>query len=136
VSLTRDHLGGRIVNDRADAPTSPELPAARAAGADEAEGSTDLAEVIDTLADRSKELLQLVGGVMGEQRLRRAGEGRFRLWMAIVTGVFLLVIVGTVAGLTYAGKVDGSSFTFLLGVVVGAMLALMRDMIMPPRSGA
>jgi hypothetical protein len=43
--------------------------------------------------------------------------------------VLIVLVAGT---LTYLDKVDGSTFTFLLGTVVGYVLTFIREWIAPP----
>jgi hypothetical protein len=50
-------------------------------------------------------------------------------WAAICV---VAVIVGVAAFLTYHGKIDGSTFTFLLGLIVGYVLTFVRDQITGP----
>ena len=47
-------------------------------------------------------------------------------WVAV-----LIVGVGTSVYLTYLGKLDASTFGFLLGLVVGFVLKFIRDTISP-----
>lgn len=73
---------------------------------------------------------------MRKLRLQTSSEGpRARDWfqkhMAWIALTVVVVIVGIAAVLTYKGKIDGSTFTFLLGLIVGHVLtddfADMRD---------
>jgi len=44
--------------------------------------------------------------------------------------VLLVAFIVLVAGLlTWKGKIDGSTFTFLLGLIVGYVLTFVRDQI-------
>jgi hypothetical protein len=86
------------------------------------------------LAQRSGELVAFIAGIMGQQRLGREIEARFRIRMAVLAGLFVLIVVGLATWLTYAGKLDGGSLSFLLGLVTGYMLNYLRDS-MPPRAG-
>lgn len=50
----------------------------------------------------------------------------------ILAFIFILsLMVLVTAFLVYAGKVDGSNFTFLLGTLIGATIAILGDILLP-----
>lgn len=93
-----------------------------------------LTEVIDKVFDRVDPLIKLVQAFSEQARQTREGEGRFKTKMAWFAAIIVTVVVGTSAFLTYESKMDGSTFGFLLGLVVGYVLSFIRDAIYPPKS--
>ena len=96
--------------------------------------SAGLLELIDKLAERADPLVKLVGAAADRYQKGKERESRLQLhmaWVAVLV-VFLIVSVSTV--LTYLGKIDGSTFTFLLGLIVGYVLTFIRDSVRTPES--
>jgi hypothetical protein len=93
-----------------------------------------ISQIIQTLADRADPLIKIVTQLL--ERLLHAQEARarFSIRMALIAcGVVLMIIL--MAGiLTFTGKIDGSTFTFLLGLTVGYILTFIRDSIQPPKN--
>ncbi len=56
-------------------------------------------------------------------------EIRFQKHMPLIALGTVAFIVGVAAFLTYEGKIDGSTFTFLLGLIVGYVLTFVRDQV-------
>jgi hypothetical protein len=50
-------------------------------------------------------------------------------WVAVSVVGLIIAVSGF---LTYKGKIDGSTFTFLLGLIVGYVLTFLRDQITGP----
>lgn len=91
-----------------------------------------IVDIINTIADRVDPLLRIVT-TMGERMLKsQETEAHFRTRMAWVAVGIVTLIVAVAGGLTYVGKVDGSTFGFLLGLIVGYVLTFIRDAIKPP----
>lgn len=61
----------------------------------------------------------------------QATKVKFRVGMTIVAVITVLSIVGAATFLTYVGKIEGSTFGFLLGLIIGYMLTFIRDEIGP-----
>ncbi len=59
-------------------------------------------------------------------------RARHRVTMTRVGVPAVFLVVAAAGLLTYLDKVDGSAFTFLLGLVVGYVLSFVRDAIAPP----
>ena len=51
-------------------------------------------------------------------------------WTLIVFALVLLVSVGMTGVLTFFGKVGAENFTFLLGILIGAIITLMGDILL------
>lgn len=88
--------------------------------------------MINVLADRADPVIKLLQAAVtsyqnGQER--EIGFQKHMSWMALLLVAF---IVGTAALLTWKGKVDGSTFTFLLGLIVGYVLTFVRDQITGP----
>ncbi len=93
-----------------------------------------ISDLLRTMGQNAGPLAAMVTAIMDRLTTAQAARSRFTFWMTIVAGVVILAIVGVAAGLTYCGKIDGSTFTFLLGLVVGYTLTFIRDSIRPPAS--
>ncbi len=92
----------------------------------------NLIDIINTIADRVEPVLKIVTTI-AERYLKaqqsRADHNTKMAWVAVA----VVTLVVSVSGfLTYVGKVDGSTFTFLLGLIVGYILTFIRDSISPP----
>jgi len=62
-------------------------------------------------------------------KLEKLEAPRFR-WTAIIFGILLGIIVIGVMCLVYAGKVGADNLVFLLGIIVGYMITLMREVVL------
>ena len=91
-----------------------------------------LTDIINTIADRAEPLIGIVKQVAEHVLQSQQARSRFSLHMSLVAGGIVTLIVVAAGLLTYAGKVDGSTFGFLLGLVVGYVLTFIRDSIRPP----
>lgn len=89
---------------------------------------------INTIADRVDPIVKLLTAWMEQSLKAKQSENRFQAGMAWVAVSVVLVVVSVAGGLTYTGHVDGSTFTFLLGLVVGYVLTFVRDAIQPDPS--
>lgn len=90
---------------------------------------SEIALVINAVADRVDPILKLFTAWM--ERSLQASEAAARhhrrmAWLA--SGVVLFVVV-VAAIMTAMDKVDGSTFTFLLGLVVGYVLTFIKESI-------
>ena len=92
-----------------------------------------LVEVIDKVLERVEPLVKLIETFSTQSLKSREAEGRFKIWMALFAAVVVVLVVGVSAFLTYEGKLDGSTFGFLLGLVVGYVLSFIREAIYPPK---
>jgi uncharacterized membrane protein len=92
----------------------------------------NLIDIINIIADRVDPLLKIVT-TMAERMLKsKETEVRYRTRMAWVAVIIVTFIVGVAGFLTYVGKVDGTTFGFLLGLIVGYVLTFIRDSINKP----
>jgi|GEM_PF-5057489 hypothetical protein len=89
----------------------------------------DLLTVLAEKADPFVKLLSTAINGWQEGKKREASLQKHMSWVALTV---VLVVVGVSAVLTYVGKVDGSTFTFLLGLIVGYVLTFIRDQIKGP----
>ena len=89
-------------------------------------------DIISVLAEKADPLIKiLTAGVEGYQKGAER-EVRFQTRMAYVALAIVALIVGVATFLTYRGKIDGSTYTFLLGLIVGYVLTYVRDQITGP----
>jgi hypothetical protein len=56
-------------------------------------------------------------------------EIKFQKHMSLIAVMLVGFIVAVAGALTWLGKIDGSTFTFLLGLIVGYVLTFVRDQI-------
>nr|MBN2278361.1 hypothetical protein [candidate division Zixibacteria bacterium] len=90
-----------------------------------------IVDIIDVIADRVDPLLQLLKAFFEQSIRRERAVARLQLRMAWIALVVVFLIVGVSGALTYLDKIDGATFTFLLGLVVGYVLTFIRDTISP-----
>jgi uncharacterized membrane protein len=89
----------------------------------------NLVDLINAIADRAKPIMDLITTTMQERQKGVQEELRFQVHMAWVAISVVIAIVAVSAFLTFRGKIDGSTFTFLLGLIVGYVLTFVRDQI-------
>jgi hypothetical protein len=89
-------------------------------------------KIIHALADRVDPLLELLKAFFERSLKAQQSTARFQIRMVWIALAVVALIVGISALLTYLDKIDGSTFTFLLGLVVGYVLTFVRDTIKPP----
>lgn len=95
-------------------------------------GKVTIIEVIDVIADRIDPLLQLLKAFFEQSAKRQQAVATLQVKMTWIVLIIVIMIVGVSGALTYLDKIDGSTFTFLLGLVVGYVLTFIRDTIRPP----
>lgn len=91
-----------------------------------------LVDLINVVADKIQPIIKLLESINDRHDRDEQREIQFQTrmtWVAVLT-VALIVVVAT--ALTYLGKSDGSTFTFLLGLIVGYVLTFVRDQITGP----
>ena len=92
------------------------------------------ANTIAIIAKHLSPISQLVSNYMEKKIQKNASEAKFSIWMAIIA-VFVVFSIIVIAGtLTYLDKIDGATFTFLLGLIVGYVLTFIREAISPFQS--
>ena len=77
-------------------------------------GSPTLVDIVNVLADRADPVVKLVGAAVTSYQNGQEREIRFQKHMSLIALGTVAFIVGLAAFLTYEGKIDGSTFTFLL----------------------
>lgn len=92
----------------------------------------NLVDLITILAEKADPIVKLLTTTMEGYQKGKEREVRFQTRMAWAAISVVVVIVGVAALLTYHGKIDGSTFTFLLGLIVGYVLTFVRDQITGP----
>lgn len=111
--------------------TGDKKPPEQPAVVGEGQAIGGLAEIIDVVADRVEPLVKLWSNIAESRLKAQQAEDRFRTnvsWVAVVV-VSLIVLVA--AFLTYQDKMEGSTFGFLLGTIVGYVLTFIRGWIAP-----
>lgn len=93
-----------------------------------------ISEIIHTLADRADPLIKIVTQLLERLLHAQEAKARFSIRMSLIECGVVLVIVVVAGILTFTGKIDGSTFTFLLGLTVWYILTFIRDSIQPPKS--
>lgn len=92
---------------------------------------TNLISIVNAVADRAENLVKLITAISEGSRKAQEARAQFSIRIAWVAVVVVLLIVGVSGFLTYVGKVDGSAFSFLIGVVIGYLLTFLREAVTP-----
>lgn len=90
-----------------------------------------LTEIINTIADRVEPVISIITTITERSLKSKESESRFRTKMSIGAAIVIIFVVLVAGGLTYVGRVDGSTFSFLLGTIVGYVLTYIREAIYP-----
>jgi len=90
-------------------------------------------EMINVLADRVDPVVKLIQAAVTSYQNGQEREIRFQKQMSLIAVLLIGFIVSVAAVLTWKGKIDGSTFTFLLGLIVGYVLTFVRDQITGPK---
>lgn len=93
-----------------------------------------LLDLINLIADKADPIVKLISTSVDRYQSGQEREIKFQVHMAWIAVSVVFSIIGVAAWLTYLGKVDGSTFTFLLGLIVGYVLTFIRDQIKSPES--
>lgn len=91
--------------------------------------------LVELIATRSEEVIALIESISSRVLESRQARARFTIRMAWLAAVVMVVIVLVAATLTYLGRIDGSTFTFLLGLVSGYLLTFVQNAMRPDRDG-
>jgi hypothetical protein len=92
----------------------------------------NLVDLITILAEKADPIVKLLNTTIQGYQTGKDREVRFRIHMSWVAVSVVVLIVGVSGFLTYRGKIDGSTFTFLLGLILGYVLTFVRDQITGP----
>lgn len=94
--------------------------------------------ILEILAEHEKPLSNLIDKInktieiVSTQFLRhKERDIKFSLRMSLILAFIVSLIVIVTSALTFYGKLDGTTLTFLLGLIVGYMLTFIRDAIYP-----
>lgn len=90
-----------------------------------------LVDIVNVISDRVDPIIQLIKTITEKNLASRESESKFKIHMAWVAVVVVGIIVGVSTLLTWLGKMDGSTFGFLLGLVIGYALTFIRDALRP-----
>jgi hypothetical protein len=92
----------------------------------------NLVDLITILAEKADPIVKLLNTTIEGFQNAKEREVRFQTQMSWVAVSIVFLIVGVAGFLTYRDKIDGSTFTFLLGLIVGYVLTFIRDQITGP----
>ena len=92
-----------------------------------------ISQIIYAVADRAEPIIKICERFLQQSLQAQEARARLSIWMSLIAVVIVLFIVAVAGVLTYFGKVGGSTFTFLLGLIVGYVLTFVRDSIQPPK---
>jgi len=93
---------------------------------------TTIVDIINVIADRVNPLIELVKTFFEQSIKSNQVAARLQIKMAWAVIVVVVLIVAVAGALTYLDKIDGATFTFLLGLVLGYVLTFIRDTVQPP----
>jgi hypothetical protein len=101
-----------------------------------AESTSSVTDIIKVVADRVEPIIQIIRTFAETSLKTRQSDSRFRIHMAWIAVAVVTIIVGVATFLTFTGKMDGSTYGFLLGLITGYALTFIRDAIRPDRTGS
>lgn len=87
--------------------------------------------LIDFVYKNSEELFSMAKELLKNKIEAIKFTHKFRFRMSLMAVIMVSIIVICASVLTYLNKIDGSTFTFLLGLIVGYVLTYIRDSIEP-----
>lgn len=88
--------------------------------------------LIDLLAEHEKPISNLINLIADKFLRHQERETKFSFRMSGLLAGIVIFIVSIASILTYYNKIDGSTFTFLLGLIVGYVLTFFTGLIYPP----
>jgi len=113
-------------------PALPTTPSELIAPKQPAVAQPSLVDLINAVAEKADPIVKLLSTTIEGYQRGKEREVRFQTRMAWVAVSVVVLIVGVSGFLTYHGKIDGSTFTFLLGLIVGYVLTFVRDQVTGP----
>ncbi len=110
---------------------------------DKTEQKKEISNIIDSIGKNSEPILKILSQIAKDFLNYRAGEREFEIaleekaikfrqkmgYLAIILMIFIVSVSGF---LTYVNEIDGATFTFLLGIIVGYMLLFFKESVFPP----
>ena len=76
-------------------------------------------DVINVVADRVEPIVKIVHTFAETSLKTKQSDSHFRIHMAWIAVAVVGIIVGVATILTFSGKMDGSTYGFLLGSIMG-----------------
>jgi hypothetical protein len=113
--------------------TVPALPPSQGPPSAPPQG-VNLVDIINVLADKADPVVKLLQATVTSYQNGQEREIKFHKHMSLIAILLIAFIVAVAAALTWKGKIDGSTFTFLLGLIVGYVLTFVRDQITGSKS--
>ena len=92
----------------------------------------NLVDIINALAEKADPIVKLIAAAVDRYQKGKEREAQLQKHMSLVAISVVFLTVGVAGFLTYVGKIEGSTFTFLLGLIVGYVLTFVRDQIKSP----
>ena len=94
---------------------------------------------LETIIENEKPISNLIDKVnetinnIADKILRhQEHEKKFSIKMSVLLAVLIIFIIIVASLLTFYNRIDGSTFTFLLGLIVGYILTFFTGAIYPP----
>lgn len=88
--------------------------------------------LIEIISKNVEPLSKLITNIADKYIEIQEREFEFSKTMGKIAVMVVTLIIASAAILTYYGKIDGSTFTFLLGLIVGYVLTFVKEAITPP----
>jgi len=85
--------------------------------------------IIDVISRNVEPLTKLISEITEKWIKIKENESRFSIRMSIIAVIVVAMIIIVAAILTFFNKIDGATFTFLLGIIVGYMLTFIKEAI-------
>jgi hypothetical protein len=90
-----------------------------------------LIDIVNVVSDRVEPIVKLITTLAEKNIAAKESAAKFKIRMSWVAVFVLVIVVGVSALMTWIGKLDGSTFGFLLGLVIGYALTFIRDTLQP-----
>lgn len=87
---------------------------------------------IEVISKNVEPLSTLITNVAEKYIAIQEREFEFSKTMGIIAVLVVAFVIVSATILTYYGKIDGATFTFLLGLIVGYVLTFVKESITPP----
>lgn len=88
--------------------------------------------LIEVISKNVEPISTLITNISEKYIAIKEREFEFSKTMATIAVIVIALIIVSAAILTYFEKIDGSTFAFLLGLIVGYVLTFVKDTITPP----
>ena len=95
-----------------------------------AKAQVEIAKIQAQVQDGWQEVIAKVSDKLERYSTQKAsGERRYTTTLTIGILLFLIIIIGTLAALTWRGLVGGESLLFFLGTLAGSVLMLVAERV-------